>query len=118
MSKAVGIKLTTYRHSDYVDLNNWQPMASKLDWSIINGLRHWFVLVKYDDGTYRELCKIFANSTHCGDYARRIYCDGKESAKLVLSADAIIPTVRLFVSVAVSRGVSDETPVLVITPEV
>ena len=125
--RPVTIGLRTNKKSDYrarVALGSrldWEPMAGRLDWPAIEGCDEFHVRVRYAEyvetrkksvhkaydgrkdyrrvpngrGFCRTICKVQRGR---GDHVVRIkYADGR-IVEQIITAEQVVPTVRLFVS--------------------
>jgi len=108
--KAVGVRLIRWEWRDYLpepvvvdecNLHNWKPYSGKLDWSAVEGDADWSVYIVYDDGSDYPLVSV-VNTCNPDCKAFNLYADGKLTERPVRS-EQIVPTARLFLSVAVAR---------------
>lgn len=108
---AATIRLVCMSRGETVDscsADKWAVMAGKLDWSKVADSANFDVLVKHDDGACYQLANVCVGR---GDHI------AWTSDERVIPAEAIISTVRLFVSCCVRRNKLVAPPRLDIQPE-
>lgn len=112
---ATTIRLVCAGRGETVDScssDKWSVMASKLDWGKIAESANFDVVVEHDDGSSHDLVNVY---TGRGDHVAWT-SDGQ--IERIIPAEAVIPTVRLFVSCCVKRNKLSDPPRLDIQPEV
>ena len=98
--KAVGLMLVDNDINEQVsecDFSKWKIMAGKLDWSAVADSSSFTVWTMYEDGAVYTLVDVRVGA---GDHT----VDNVGTPRIrVVAPDAILPTVRQFVSCSVTR---------------
>jgi hypothetical protein len=86
--------------ADECNLHDWKPYSDKLDWSGVADSKNWYVNVIYDDGSDFP---VIAVRMEGDEHTATTLSPGGYEKKRSVTVEQIIPTVRLFLSVAVVK---------------